>query len=356
MSNDIKKLLLDNPEYIKELLEYFGFSHISFHNDEIRCGLDEGHNSMSIRIKLKNNDNIFVKDFGRDLCYDIITYIIKTKEVSFIDVIQAIKRIAGITDFYSSDSKKDVFGGFYARIKNKLNTYTSKTYNLNVLNDYEQAYNTRFLKDYIDFETQNHFGLRYDMQSQRIVIPIYDAYGELVGAKGRANWEIQDDEPKYLYLIPCAVSNTLYGYHQNYEYLSNNDILVFEAEKSCMQCYSYGIHNCVALGSSSLSNQQCKLLMELNPKDIIFMYDEGLDMNVIKNNAKKLSAYCKMRDTKIKYWDSTIDKTIPHKASASDLGKDKFLEILKTQIKDVILSKSDGTSSQIAEDYLTLIL
>ena len=337
MLDDVKKILLDKPETIKSILEYFEFGNISIHNKEIRFGLDEFHGSNSIRIKLLNNDNLFVKDFVRNKNYDLITFIIKTKKVVFVDVLNVIKSNLGITDFYNYSCKRSVFGGFYDKIKNKKYTSVSKIYDEDELNQYDLVYNARFAKDKIDFDTQKYFNLRYDVLSQRIIIPIYDAYGSLIGAKGRANWEVSKDESKYLYLIPCAVSNTLYGYCQNYEYLINNTIYIFESEKSTMQCFSYGIKNCVSLGCNSISTQQCKLLMELNPQKIVFMLDEGLDMSIIEMNIKKLKTFCKMFDTTIAYWDYTIDKTIPKKSSPSDLGKNKLLEIINTQLKEVII-------------------
>ena len=86
------------------------------------------------------------------------------------------------------------------------------------------------------------------------------------------------------------------------------------------------------------------------------MFDEGLNKEVIQNNVSRLSAYMLMRNTNIKYWNCDNDKDIPAKSSPSDLGKEKFLEIITYEIEDVVLSKSYGTSNQIVEDYLTLKL
>ena len=356
MINEIKKRLLDDPEKIVNVLEYYDFANVRIHNNEIRCGVDDEHNSLSVRIKLLNNSNLFVKDFGRNLSYDLITYIIKIRKVEYKSVLNVIKSELGMDELYAEQSSHSIFGGIYDKIKKRSIRYSSKVYNDSVLDAYEKAYSLRFFADNIDFETQEHFNIRYDHVSQRIVIPIYNSSGDLIGVKGRANWKVSDNESKYIYLIPCAVSSTLYAYHFNYQYLTNNDIYVFEAEKSCMQCYSYGIRNCVALGSNSLSPQQCKLLMELMPKSIIFMFDEGLNKEVIQNNVSRLSAYMLMRNTNIKYWNCDNDKDIPAKSSPSDLGKEKFLEIINNEIEDVVLSKSYGTSNQTVEDYLTLKL
>lgn len=335
MLSDVKELLLKNPDCIVQVLECYGFAHISMRSTEIRCGVEECSNPNSVCIKLINNPHLIVKDYGRNLVYDLFTYIIKLRRQSFINILNTVKQILGITDFYSCTQHK-VFGGFYDRIKKQDNSLYIKTYDKSVLNNYELRANQRFLKDGIDIKTQEKFGVRYDIESQRIVIPIYDTYGNLIGVKGRANWDIDDVESKYLYLIPCAMSQTLYGYHINYDKLFGNDIYLLEAEKSVMQGSSFNVYNCVSIGSNSLSVQQCKLLMELNPKSVTFMLDKGLEDVVLQRNIKTLSAFCRMRDTVIQYWD-TSDTTIPDKSSPTDLGKVKFDEIVQTQLKEVCI-------------------
>lgn len=335
MLKDIKKELLANPQSIVNILETYDFYKPRIQNNEIRCGLSEGSNPTGIRIKLINNDNLFVTDYIRGISYDLFNYIINVKNSEYIEVCRTVKSELGISDFYELNTKHSVFGGFYDRIKKRIDDLYVKTYPESLLERYRDVYNKRFLCDSISYESQDKFEIGYDVESQRITIPIRNEYGDLIGIKGRANWNITDDEPKYLYLVPCAMSRTLYGYCQNYQYLTD-DILVFEAEKSVMQCYSYGIRNCVSLGSNSISPKQCKLLMEFAPKRIIFMLDKGLDPDITKRNAKVLSAYTRMFDTQICWWDWT-KSNLPDKASPSDYSIDTLKNIIDNEIAEVIL-------------------
>ena len=336
MLKEIKKELLNNPQYIINILEIYDFYKPRLKNNEIRCGIAEGHDTTAIRIKLENNENLFVKDFVRNFNYDLITYIIKIRKLEFIDVVKTIKSEIGITDFYSFNTQKSIFGGFYDKIRKHNSELYAKSYDENILNEYQNVYNTRFAKDNISFATQEYFQIGYNLETQRITIPIRNAYGEIIGIKGRANWEVDAEEPKYLYLVSCLMSSTLYGYCQNYKYLVNDDIIIFEAEKSVLQCHSYGIYNCVSLGSNSLSTTQCKLLMELNPKRIIFMLDKDLDYENTKINVAKLSAFTRMSDVQICWWDWTKNKTLPNKSSPSDFGRKIFKDILNNEIVEVI--------------------
>lgn len=332
MLKDLKRELLSDPQSIVNVLNAYEFYKVHIQNSEIRCGLYEQGNPTAIRIKLKNNDNLYVTDYVRNLNCDIISFIIKVRNVQFADVLKAIKSELDIQDFDNFTTKRTIFGGFYDRIKNKTTALTLKTYDNGTLEQYRSVYNKRFLDDNITFETQDKFHIGNDIESQRITIPIYNEYGELVGIKGRANWEVSENEVKYLYMIPCAMSQTLYGYCQNYDSLAENDIYVFEAEKSVLQCHSFGVYNAVALGSHSLSTQQCKLIMGLNPKRVIFLLDKGLEVENTMNNIEKLKPFTRMFSTEIWWWDWRKNKTFDDKDSPSDKGRFAFEQIIREEI------------------------
>ena len=176
-----------------------------------------------------------------------------------------LKNKLGITDYYDYFQTNTIFGGFYDNIKKQSTNYIH-TYDNSILQQFQPHGNLRFLRDNISLSTQKFFNIRYDIESQSIVIPIYNQLGEIMGVKVRVNYDVQDGEQKYYYLIPCLMSQTLYGYSQNYNYISEKEVFLFESEKSTLQCHSYNIRNSVALGSSSLSVAQIKMLLELQPK------------------------------------------------------------------------------------------
>lgn len=322
---ELKKQLIENPEYIISILEHFEFTNIKLLRNEIRFSYGENHDATGIRIKLINNDGLFVQDFVRaDNKGDLISYIIKARSAQFTEVMSCIKNTLGISSY--AVKKNKVFGGFFDPIKNK-SLYESKIYPETILNEYKGC-NIKFLKDNISFETQQKFGIGFDIQSQRITIPIRNSYGELIGIKGRCNYEPEDNEPKYLYIVPCAMSTTLYGYSENYDSLMCADeIYIFEAEKSVMQAYDFRVRNCVALGSNNLSLNQIKLLYFLQPKRVIFMLDKGLDYSQTYNNRDSLLNFCRMNEIEVYMWDWK-NSELPDKASPTDYGENEFLNCL----------------------------
>ena len=323
--------MLDNPEKLEELLEYFNFYNIHIHQSYISFGRAIDSSKKSIVIRLEKNDYLYVSDYARNINQDLFTYISEQRLVDFKDIISIVRKILKIDDFSIFREPQGIFGGFYEKIRKK-NEYTCRTYDESILNKYVALANMRFIRDNITIDAQQFFNIRYDVESQGIVIPIYNQVGELMGVKVRCNYDVQDGEMKYYYLIPCQMSQTLYGYSQNYNYLVNNVIYIFESEKSVMQCYSYGIRNCVALGSGSISRKQVQMLFELNPKKIIFMHDVGFDLENILRNINIVKSYSRFSEVELGYWDY-FDRLYDDKVSASDLGKKELLRIMDTEIK-----------------------
>lgn len=331
MLKEIKKELLDNPEKLKELLEYFNFYNVHIHQSYISFGRAQDTSKKSIVVRLEKNDYLYVTDYARNISKDLFSYISEQRLVDFKDIIGVVRNILGVDDFSLFNESRGIFGGFYEKIR-KRSEYSVRTYDESVLDKYIPLANKRFIDDHISIEAQQFFGVRYDVESQGIVIPIHNQIGELIGAKVRCNYEVQDGEMKYYYLIPCQASQTLYGYSQNYNYLTNNIIYIYEAEKSIMQCFSYGIRNCVALGSGSISRKQVRMLLELNPKKIIFMHDVGYDLENILRNINMVKNYSRFSEVELGYWDF-FDRLYDDKVSASDLGKKELLRIIDNEIQ-----------------------
>ena len=130
------------------------------------------------------------------------------------------------------------------------------------------------------------------------------------------------------------MSQTLFGFSENYESLYDGDILIFESEKSVLKLDSWGYNNAVALGSNSLSTTQAKLLMSLNPKSITFMLDNSLPLENTKRNVEVLQAFCKMRTLYINFWNWTYNLDLEDKAAPCDGSKEEFLYILENEIED----------------------
>ena len=302
MLNEIKEQLIDSPDKIVELLDDFGFEHINHRNTEIRFARSDS-GGANISIRLHNNPYCCVSDWARGISTDIISYIIQEKAASFREVLQATKRILGLNDSWRPQQKQPLFGGIYENITQLNREIQLKTYDESVLEQYEPCGNLMFFNDGISLDAQRFFNIRFSIEDNAVIIPIYNEFGDLVGAKARINGTPEEGESKYYYPIPAQVSQTLYGYCVNYSYLYGNDVIVVESEKSVMQAYTFNVRNIVALGSHSLSEKQAKLLLQLQPKRIIIAMDEGLEFEHIKRNADVIKDFGGMLAPEIWYSD-----------------------------------------------------
>ena len=335
MLDEILKKLSENPESIVELLEYYECGKIKVNTREVRFARDDRPESgLNISIRLTNNDACFVKDYARSEVNNLVSWLCKEKNVKFKDVLINIKSILHLLDDWRPQNRRLIFGGVYEHIIHRAD-FPPKTYDESILDEYLKVPNVRFQRDHISLETQMEFGISYDVNTDRIVIPIRDQHGSLMGVKGRRNYETDnEDDPKYLYLVPCQMSKTLFGYSTNYSSMYGGTVMVFESEKSVLQCASYGYNNAVALGSNSLSEYQAKMILSLNPQKVIFMLDSDLPLENTKRNIDMLRSVATMRDLQISYFDWTECLDLPAKASASDEGKEVLQYILAENIKD----------------------
>lgn len=331
MLNKIKEQLVEQPEKLVDLLSHFGFEHINHRGNEIRFARDwQGGSNISIR--LKNNPYCCVSDWSRGVSTDIISYIIQEKSVEFREVLQTVKKILNLSDDWRPQKRRSLFNGIYDNLSCCNKEIKLKIYDESVLDSYERIGNLRFLRDGISLDAQKFFDIRFSVEDNAIIIPLHNEVGDLVGAKARVNGEVDEGESKYYYPLPTQVSQTLYGYNKNYSYLYGNDVIVVESEKSVAQGYTFGARNIVALGSSAVSEKQSKMLLQIQPKRIILAFDEGLAFEQIQRNADMIKSCCSMFETEIWYWDSTIDLDVGLKCSPTDMGKEKFEEIMEEQL------------------------
>ena len=336
MFEEVKAKLLEQPESIISILENFDCHKVRMNGREIRCAREEGANPTAVVIRLINNENLLVKDYELNTVLDLINYLIKIKKYEFKDVMNAIKQELHLESIYNYKRKRGLFGGLYDGLSRNNSEISVTTYPEEILKQYGNTPNTLWLKDGISLSTQRKWGVGYCVLSQRITLPIRSSTSELIGVKGRCNYEPDEHEAKYLYLTDtCPMSQTLFGYSENYSSLYENEILVVESEKSVLKLDSWGYNNVVALGSNSLSTTQCKLLMSLNPKCVTFMLDKTLPLENTKKNADLLRTFCTMRQLKMRFWNWEDNLTLDDKSAPCDADKEEFEYILNNEIESI---------------------
>lgn len=345
--SDIKEALLQDSNNIVSLLEQYDFCHINLRPNEIRFARSQD-GGKNISIRLQNNEWLNVADFARGYTGDIFSFIAQERNVTFREVLLSTKKLLGLSDNWEPRRQYQLFNGIYANI-GRNSKLEAKVYDESVLSEYPKCANLRFFKDHISIESQLKFSLSYNVETQRILIPIRNIYGDLCGVKARRNYDTDNvDDPKYIYEWPCAKSLLIYGAHENYTHLMNADrIVIGESEKFVLACDSYGYNSAVSIMGSTLSSEQAKILLGFNAKEYCFMMDEGLDPQIIYNNAKLLKSFAAMRECKITYFDWQNSLSVGEKESPTDNGKETFYYILNNEIQNISRLEEELTEDEI---------
>ena len=329
----MKEYLKNNPEQIEKILSYYGYHSINITDKEIRCAKIDGNNPSGCRIKL--NDNLSATDFTTSYNGDLVGLIATHTDLSYKEIINTIKTMTNKKVNGHHKKEVGIFDDFFNDIYLPQQEENDEIiYDPSILDQYSKyKWNMRFLNDGILPCSQYKFHIGYDESSNRITIPHYNEYGELVGIIGR----IDSDEPtnyKYLPLIAFEKHKYLYGLYQNKKYImESKETYIFESEKSVMLGDSLGYKNFLALGGNSISTTQVEQILKLGVNKIILCMDDGLDVSVIKRDIQTIKSMLFMRDdVKIGVILDKENKFLPKRSKASPIDlKGEIFEKLKSE-------------------------
>mgnify|MGYP000090584746 FL=1 len=312
------------------------YTQITYRNqkNELRFSREDGHNPTAMRLKL---DTLKFDGFSINAHGNLYSLVMKTKHLSFPKALKYIAETLGLEKSQFSQKIRYPFGGFYKGLMREIREpeYSMTTYDDSILNDYIGKYNLMFFKDGINFQTQQFFNVGFDIETLRITVPEYTLDGRLCGIMGRLNDSRCPKDERWLPIIPCSRSLTLYGYHHNYETIQQKNIVVVgESEKFVQQLHSMGSYVGLATCGCDVSEIQAKHLKALMTSKIILAYDEGLEEDQIRTQAEKLILDNAMFRNKVGYVFDRDNLILPKgsKASPSDLGKGAFLELIKNHV------------------------
>lgn len=325
MSNDIKKHLLHNKRDLVLLLKRYGYGKFNVNEDEIRCSKPDSSNGSTCRIRL--NNALSCTDFSSSFNGDIFELIIFHTDTTYSDIVSKCYEMFNIENVDDED-----FDGLDLDLDTSPKEVLIPIYDKSELDNYENVWNMKFVEDNIMPKTQQVFHIGYDYRSRRISIPWFTLEGELLGVMGRAYFNNYGNF-KYVPLLRFKKHHSLYGIYENKKYIENNRVYIGESEKFVLQLHTMNVRNAVSLGGNSIDSYRLSLLEKLNVKEIVFAYDEGLDVGVQKKALKTAKKYFK-NEVRIAIMYDGHNKYLPKgsKCSPSDLGK----QIWKGLVNDCI--------------------
>ena len=211
-----------------------------------------------------------------------------------------------------------------------------------VLECFSQRYTPEWLSDGISPASMDSFNILFSISQNKIIIPHYAAYdGTLCGIRGRALNDFEIEQygkyaPVWIegkcYSHPLGMN--LYGLWENKENIKKSKICyVFEAEKSVLQCATFGEFNAVAVCGSQFNKYQLNLLMQLcTPHEIIICFDKEEQpgqhtyFDKLYKLGSKYKEYCQ--------FSFVYDRKglLNMKDSPSDHGKEVFQKLVESRV------------------------
>lgn len=230
--------------------------------------------------------------------------------------------------------------GRYTKKKEKK---VLKTLNSKILDLFEKAYHVNWINDGISIETMKKYNIRFSQWRNSIIIPCYDELFNLIGIRERNVDKTKDWRYMPLTLLDgteCKfqTGQALFGLNINADAIEKvHRVIIFEAEKSVMQCDTmFGNNNIsVAIFGSSFQKEQLDKLLSLGVSEIVI----ALDFDYEKIGDEKWDKFVKKVDRIKSICEPYVDKISvlveyephPSKCSPSDLGKEKFLKLFRNR-------------------------
>lgn len=206
---------------------------------------------------------------------------------------------------------------------------------------------TPWLQEGISQEAMNQARIGFFPGGDQITIPHFDKDNRFIGLRGRTL--CQEEAERFGKYRPMVINGQLYNHplgmnlynlnHSKENIKLFGKAIVFESEKSCLQYKSYfGIENdiSVACCGSSFSAHQMQLLLDLDVKEVIIAFDRQFqelgdkECRHLTTNLTKLHNKYKNYVTISFIFDKEM--ITGYKASPTDEGRDKFLQLFKNRI------------------------
>lgn len=329
---ELKQYIIDNNK-IQDVLVFLGCHHIKDKGGYYACGHPQGDNPSSITVY---KDELTVVQYTHEKTQgDLIALVMNIKQLDFISALKFIHKALDLP--WSNKKSKPKVEPKY----NPLDIFTSKlkskhkcvvndidVYDEDILTDFSDCIHQDYCGGRITEKVRREFGLCYDFQRKRTVIPWRNQNG-IVGLSGRTSIPLYKelDIPKFWSYQGFKKGKCVYGFCENYAHIQQAGYCVlFEAEKSVLIRASLGDRTGLAIGGSNITDEQVGLILSLNC-DVVVALDKDQRKEDVKAICKK---FCKYRNVYF-IWDKW--NLLGEKDSPADANNKTYNFLMKYKIK-----------------------
>jgi DNA primase len=270
-------------------------------------GLCPFHHEKTPSFSVSSDKQIF-KCFGCGEGGNVIHFIMKNKNFPFMEAIRYLADRANIVLDLGNDSNREVEDRkekllkvnveaarfFFANLRKSkkaieyfngrgITETTIRKFGLGFAEDnWNSLLNYLKRKGFSELDIisaglakKNEKGSVYDRFRNRVMFPVFDFRGRVIGFGGRV---LDDSKPKYLNSPETLVFNkgvNLYGLNFAIKSDINRTFIIVEGYMDCISLHQYGVNNVVASLGTALTSNQAKLMKRYADK-VIIAYDADL--------------------------------------------------------------------------------
>ena len=306
---------------------------------------NENAAEASMKLYYYENSHMFVcyTECGNQSIFQLLKNYYECRGISYDWYQDVYKVILDCSNFnpnleFAPKKYKSIRSTYAAPERIKLPTYPN-----GIIDCFTKFYPPEWLNDGISKSAMDKFNIRYSIQQNKIIIPHYNADGELVGIRGRAlnEWEVEN-VGKYMpvqiegkwYSHPLSLN--LYGLNWTKDNIRRTGTcFLFEAEKSVLQFDGFDFANCsAAVCGSQFNKHALKILIQnAHPKEIVICFDKE-EKPGSEDYFNKLYTMCKKYDT---FADFSFiydrENLLEMKDSPTDKGAGIFWKLYKKRVK-----------------------
>ncbi|MBU5462369.1 hypothetical protein [Lachnoclostridium sp. MSJ-17] len=355
-AKDVKQYIFENG-LIPDVLEKIGCKHIKKvdrigNNSFYQCSNIDGSKYNAIQVYCNPYINIsnFTRNIGGDNP-DIFALIQYNKKLKFYDAFRYLCKILGIEGKTKDELLKPTKDFDFDNYDNDdiehedeeiPRTEQKIDYQSELANDIKWYFgcvsmlHESWFREGILPLTRSKFDIRYSYKKNRIVFPIrHYLTGDIIAISGRTTVDYANDFdiPKYKTTAHYSKSQNVFGLYENYDSIIRSGFAtIFEAEKSVFKRDTVGKatgdYTGVAIQGHFMSNEQAKILCDLNLNEYIVAMDKDVIFEEVEYICSKLYAYGAKKVTYI--WDS--DNLLDEKDSPADRGYKIYQQLFDNRI------------------------
>ena len=312
-------------------------------------GLCPFHNEKTPSFTVDDKKQLF-HCFGCGVGGDVVSFIMQKEGLSYPESLEYLAQKAGIRMEYSNNYQpnprnkelyeinKDIMMFYYKNLltnKEAINYLKNRGLSGKIVNRFMLGFaknSWQDLCDYIEYRgydkkdledigliKKSSKGNYYDKYRNRVIFPIINHYGNVIGFGGRS---IGDEMPKYLNSPESDIFKkrfNLYGLNI-YKKQKGNDIILVEGYMDVIALNNYGIDYAVASLGTALTLEQAKLIKRY-ADNVYICYDRD-DAGINATN-KAIEIFL---EAEVKPKVITLEEGLDPDDFIKEYGKEAFLE------------------------------